>query len=147
MQYFAINRTNRSNYIKVVIYFLIFLIVIFGIEFLILKFLIHAKIRNILTLFYFMIPLISLGAVPGLIILTIGRLRDLDASLMWIILLIVPGVNILFVIFLALAPGTKGTNQYGPSSEIFLSKRKELLKQGLNRKQASQKIYEETVYP
>ena len=47
------------------------------------------------------------------LILARRRLFDLNMSGWWLLLFIVPFINIAFVLFLLLAPGRKATNRYG----------------------------------
>ena len=53
------------------------------------------------------------GAIPGLM-LVIRRLHDLDRPTWWIIGNFIPLVNCVFGLYLLLAKGTDGPNQYGP---------------------------------
>lgn len=53
------------------------------------------------------------GAIPGLM-LAIRRLHDLDRPTWWIIGNFIPLVNCVFGLYLLLAKGTDGPNQYGP---------------------------------
>ncbi len=53
------------------------------------------------------------GAIPGLM-LAVRRLHDLDRPTWWIVGNFVPIVNVLFSLYLLLAKGTAGPNQYGP---------------------------------
>ena len=55
----------------------------------------------------------SFIAGVGGIMLSIRRLHDLDKSGWWLILSLVPLVNIFFLLYLWLAPGTAGYNRYG----------------------------------
>ena len=61
----------------------------------------------------------SLVASVGGIMLGIRRLHDLNKSGWFLLLGLVPFVNIIFVLYLWLAPGTVGWNRYGadPLSE------------------------------
>jgi uncharacterized membrane protein YhaH (DUF805 family) len=43
------------------------------------------------------------------------RLNDLDQSGWWGILMIIPFINFFFGLYLVFAPGTKGSNSYGPA--------------------------------
>ncbi len=54
-----------------------------------------------------------LGAIPGLM-LAIRRLHDLDRPTWWIIGNFVPIVNVAVSLYLLLAKGTDGPNQFGP---------------------------------
>ena len=53
------------------------------------------------------------GAIPGLM-LAIRRLHDLDRPTWWIIGNFVPFVNVVLSLYLLLAKGTDGPNQFGP---------------------------------
>lgn len=53
------------------------------------------------------------GAIPGLM-LAVRRLHDLDRPTWWIIGNFIPLVNCVFGLYLLLAKGTDGPNQYGP---------------------------------
>lgn len=61
----------------------------------------------------------SLVASVGGIMLGIRRLHDLDKSGWFLLLGLVPLVNVIFMLYLWLAPGTVGANRYGadPLSE------------------------------
>lgn len=48
------------------------------------------------------------------VVITIRRLHDLNSSGWWTLLCLLPGVNILFGLYLLLGPGTTGSNRYGP---------------------------------
>lgn len=56
--------------------------------------------------------LIELALLPSLF-LGIKRLHDLDKSAVWIVLYVIPLINILFFIYLCLRRGTIGNNKYG----------------------------------
>lgn len=56
--------------------------------------------------------LIELALLPSLF-LGIKRLHDLDKSAVWIVLYVIPLINILFFIYLCLRRGTIGDNKYG----------------------------------
>lgn len=61
----------------------------------------------------------DLGFVPVLAVsfmMSIRRLNDLDRSGWWSLLLLAPLINLLFGLWLLLAPGTKGENSYGPEA-------------------------------
>ena len=49
---------------------------------------------------------------------SIGRLHDIDYNGWWILLSFVPGINILFILFLSFYPGFKGSNKYGPNPRL-----------------------------
>ena len=53
------------------------------------------------------------GAIPGLM-LAVRRLHDLDRPTWWIIGNFIPIVNVAFSLYLLLAKGTDGPNQFGP---------------------------------
>ena len=53
------------------------------------------------------------GAIPGLM-LAVRRLHDLDRPTWWIVGNFVPLVNVVFSLYLLLAKGTDGPNQFGP---------------------------------
>jgi uncharacterized membrane protein YhaH (DUF805 family) len=52
-------------------------------------------------------------AIPTLVA-AVGRLHDLDRSGWWLLLNLVPFVNLAFGIYLLVAPGTEGPNRFGP---------------------------------
>ena len=59
---------------------------------------------------------ISISIVSTLIelaLLGIKRLHDLDKSAVWIILCVIPLINMLFFAYLCLIKGTDGDNKYG----------------------------------
>jgi uncharacterized membrane protein YhaH (DUF805 family) len=75
----------------------------------------------ILTIVMWSDPLFLLGFslnglfITYLLLLTIiGRIRDLDASHWLLLFLIIPLLNIIFLIVLLLIKGTEGDNRYGP---------------------------------
>ena len=55
----------------------------------------------------------SLVVSVGGIMLSIRRLHDLDKSGWFLLLGLVPLVNVIFMLYLWLAPGTVGANRYG----------------------------------
>ncbi len=57
---------------------------------------------------------IWLAVVVSDAMLSIRRLHDLDKSGYLYLLTLIPGVNSVFGIYLLVAPGTPGDNQYGP---------------------------------
>ena len=61
----------------------------------------------------------SLVVSVGGIMLSIRRLHDLDKSGWFLLLGLVPLVNVIFMLYMWLAPGTVGANRYGadPLSE------------------------------
>lgn len=54
-----------------------------------------------------------LAVVAVLFFATLGRLRDINASPLWVFLFFVPALSIPLMIFLFVVPGTKGPNKYG----------------------------------
>lgn len=62
--------------------------------------------------------LIELALLPSLF-LGIKRLHDLNNSAVWIILYVIPLINILFFIYLCLIKGTTGDNKYGKDPLTF----------------------------
>ena len=65
----------------------------------------------------------SIAASIGGIMLSIRRLHDLNKSGWFLLLGLVPLVNVIFILYMWLAPGTVGVNQYGadPLSEDGLN--------------------------
>ena len=55
----------------------------------------------------------SFVASVGSIMISIRRLHDLNKSGWFMLLLVIPFVNIVFILYLYLAPGTVGYNNYG----------------------------------
>ena len=55
----------------------------------------------------------SFMAGVGTIMINIRRLHDLDKSGWWLLVALVPFVNIIFLLYLWLAPGTVGRNRFG----------------------------------
>src|SRR5690606_37567027 len=41
------------------------------------------------------------------------RLHDLNRSGGWMLLMLIPGINLLFLFYLLLVPGTRGPNRFG----------------------------------
>lgn len=52
--------------------------------------------------------------LPASVAVTIGRLHDLDRSGWWLLVGLIPIVNLAFGIYLLVAPGTAGSNRFGP---------------------------------
>ena len=65
---------------------------------------------TLLTLF---ILAVSVGTAVSSIMLSIRRLHDFNRSGYWILLNLIPVVNIFFACCLFILPGTKGANSYG----------------------------------
>ena len=64
-----------------------------------------------------MMVVMLLVMIPMLIInlfITIKRLHDLNMSGWWVLLFLVPLLNVLFGLYLLFAPGTDGPNRFGP---------------------------------
>lgn len=63
----------------------------------------------------------AVSAVVGLIALVIGiifairRCHDIEISGWWNLLIAIPFVNLLYMLFLMLKPGTDGPNRFGPA--------------------------------
>lgn len=57
--------------------------------------------------------LIGLAGMVWLILLQIQRLHDLNRSGWWGLLVMVPLINLLFLLYVTLWPGTQGGNDYG----------------------------------
>ena len=55
----------------------------------------------------------SLAATVGSVMLSIRRLHDLDKSGLMLLLVLIPLIDIIFLIYLWLAPGTVGRNRFG----------------------------------
>lgn len=55
----------------------------------------------------------SFVAGVGSIMISIRRLHDLNKSGWFMLFLIIPFVNLVFILYLYLAPGTVGENKYG----------------------------------
>ena len=69
---------------------------------------------QILTKFIFIVAVIfTILGIVSRIMLYIRRLKDLDASYWWVLLLFIPFVNVLFLLFLFFKRGTVGNNKYG----------------------------------
>ncbi|MFK0572462.1 DUF805 domain-containing protein [Endozoicomonas sp.] len=60
---------------------------------------------------------ISALACLTLLVVTARRLHDIDSSGWRILLLFIPGVNLLFILWLTFSSGTKNTNRFGPTPE------------------------------
>ena len=48
------------------------------------------------------------------IVITVRRLHDLDRSGWWILLFLLPVINLFIWLYVLFFPGTRGSNQYGP---------------------------------
>jgi hypothetical protein len=57
-----------------------------------------------------------IGATVISVLLAIQRLHDFDASGWWSLAMLVPLLNLVLTIALLFAPGTSGTNRYGPQT-------------------------------
>ena len=66
------------------------------------------------TLIYLLAIIGSLMFMIPSFMLVIRRLHDLDRPGWWCIGTMIPGINIIFVIYLMLFVGTNGPNRYGP---------------------------------
>ena len=55
----------------------------------------------------------SLVACVGGVMLSIRRLHDLDKSGLMLLLVLIPLIDIIFLLYLWLAPGTVGRNRFG----------------------------------
>jgi uncharacterized membrane protein YhaH (DUF805 family) len=62
--------------------------------------------------------LLGLAAAIVVIVTVIGRLRDIEESAAWSLLLFVPVLDILLLLVLLFVPGTHGTNRYGPDPRL-----------------------------
>lgn len=60
--------------------------------------------------------------VAVLFVMAVRRLQDMDHAGWWSVLFLVPGINLLFVLWLMVWPGDKTANQYGqpPSPNTLL---------------------------
>lgn len=67
---------------------------------------------GIMTTLFFIIVMI--GAVVLSLIVCIRRLHDLNKSGWLCLIFLIPIINVIFGLYLMLAPGTKGENNYGP---------------------------------
>lgn len=59
------------------------------------------------------IPILIAAAVGGIMV-NIRRLHDLNKSAWWLLVSLIPYIDIAFSLYLLFAPGTKGYNKYGP---------------------------------
>lgn len=57
--------------------------------------------------------LLFAAALAG-IVASVQRLHDVDKSGWWLLLSLVPLVNIVLLVYLYVAPGTRGPNRFGP---------------------------------
>ncbi|WP_166887824.1 DUF805 domain-containing protein [Massilia sp. CCM 8734] len=62
-----------------------------------------------------------LALLSHLLIVAARRLDDLDHARRWVLLLGVPGVNVLFVLYLLCAPGNPNANPRGPAPTSSVS--------------------------
>nr|WP_229477318.1 DUF805 domain-containing protein [Massilia rubra] len=65
--------------------------------------------------FAVMLGLVLLALLSHLLIVAARRLDDLDRARRWVLLLGVPGINVLFVLYLLCAPGNPDANARGPA--------------------------------
>jgi uncharacterized membrane protein YhaH (DUF805 family) len=63
------------------------------------------------------IAIVALVALVIAVLFMIRRLHDLDGSGWWVLLTLVPLVNLLFFLYLLLKAGTPGPNRFGPQRE------------------------------
>lgn len=61
--------------------------------------------------------LINLISLVIVVIFAVRRCHDIDISGWWNLLMVIPVVNLVFVLFLILKPGTEGANRFGPPRE------------------------------
>lgn len=61
----------------------------------------------------FLIILVVFFVFISLLIQSVKRLQDLNLNGIYCILFVIPVINIFFIIYLFLAPGTRGVNKYG----------------------------------
>ena len=146
MEYLTIKRMNRKIYLITYIMIIIILGFSLVLSFIILKFGLHAKKHELMVMLWICLPIYSLGLVPSVIWLTIARLRDANLSAIWILLLLIPIVNVIFFIITFLLPGTPSVNRYGLPTMEYYKKLGELLKQGYSKGIASRKIFSEINY-
>lgn len=66
------------------------------------------------TLIYMLAIIVSLMFMIPSFMLVIRRLHDLDRPGWWCIGTMIPGINIIFAVYLVLFVGTNGPNRYGP---------------------------------
>jgi TolB-like protein/uncharacterized membrane protein YhaH (DUF805 family) len=64
-----------------------------------------------LAVFYI---LVAIAIICSFLFPVLGRLRDMDASPLWVLLTYIPIANIIFWIVLLFVKGTVGPNSYGP---------------------------------
>lgn len=69
---------------------------------------------QLLESLYLTLGLIALACMV-LLITTARRLHDIDRSALRSFFLVIPGVNLLFILWLAFSSGTKNTNMFGPT--------------------------------
>lgn len=71
------------------------------------------------------VPLMVIGAILSIasgisnLMLSIRRCHDIGKSGWWLLLLVIPVVNIIFYLYLYLKKGTTGPNSYGPDPLEF----------------------------
>ena len=101
------NRLNRQRFILRSFGHFIIVTVVAGVLFTIAE-----ALQS--TLIYLLAIVASLiFMIPGFM-LVIRRLHDLDRPGWWCIGTMIPGINIIFAIYLMFFVGTNGPNQYGP---------------------------------
>lgn len=69
--------------------------------------------NDVSTTCYVFVTLAMIAFVPSHYMLIIRRLHDLNLTGWLCLLIIVPGVNVFFSLYLLFAPGTIGANDYG----------------------------------
>lgn len=69
-------------------------------------------IGSILAQFIIGIPIVIAAIVGGWMI-SIRRMHDLNKSGWWLLISLIPYVDIIFSIYVIFAPGTRGDNRYG----------------------------------
>jgi len=57
---------------------------------------------------------LAIATVVATVLFVIRRLHDIELSAWWVLLGLVPLVNLIFGLFVALKPGDTGTNRFGP---------------------------------
>lgn len=104
----------------------------------------------------FMITCVSAFMIISLVMyfygifLSVCRLKDIGASIAWVILYFIPGVHLFFVILLSVLPGNNGQNRYGKlrvtfadiieSKKILKKNLQVLIQKGYTKRQARKRI-------
>ena len=74
----------------------------------------------------------NLAVITGMVGFSAKRLRDFNTGGEWSLFILVPLVNIVYILVLLVHPGDRGANEYGDRERPTLPLKMELLKKRLS---------------